>query len=112
MNAELPATPTGIQNAPDDFRRLFFVHVGAVVLTAALVVPLLLEITSIPSWLSVAYCVVIAAVAIAFNVAAMRIVGHRRGMRLCLALTLGLSLAQVIFILPVIVCIYAPTFRA
>ncbi len=107
MNAEPPTTRIGIQNVPYAFRRLFFIHVGTVVFTAALVAPLLLGIASIPSWLSVAYCVVIAASALAFLAAAARIVAQHGGTRLCLALTLGLSGAQAIFVIPVLICIFA-----
>ena len=62
MNAESPTVVAGTQNALNNYRRLFFAHVGAVVLTGALVVPLLLGVTAIPSWVSVSYCVIIATV--------------------------------------------------
>ncbi|MGV3484240.1 MAG: hypothetical protein ACO1RT_07470 [Planctomycetaceae bacterium] len=109
-------SPTVDQNVPIDYRRLFFAHVGAVVLTAALVVPLLLGIASIPSWLSASYCVAIATVAITFVAAAVKSMRHNRGLRIstrieCLFLTLGLSMVQGIFVLPVLICIYAPTLR-
>jgi hypothetical protein len=115
MNAD-PTTGSGDRNAHNDFRQLFFAHVGTVVLTAALVLPLLLGVASIPSWLSVAYCIVIAIVAFTFVIAAINSIRDNRGIRVahrieCLALTLALSMLQVIFVLPVIICIFAPTFR-
>ena len=117
MNADSPTVGTGNQNALSYYRRLFFVHVGTVVITAALVVPLLLGVASIPSWLSVAYCVAIAIVALTFVVAAIYNMRDNRGIRVanrieCLVLTLALSMVQVIFVLPVLICIFAPTFRS
>lgn len=98
-------------------RRLFHAHVGAVVLSAAVVVPLLLGVVSIPSWVSVAYCAVIAAVAIAFVVAAFSNARATNGRSVnerieCLVVSLALAVLQMVFILPVLICIFAPTFRA
>ena len=112
MNAEAPTTVNALMNN----RRMFRVHVGAVVLTAALVVPLLLGITSIPSWVSVAYCVVIATVAITFVASAVKNARDHREVNASnriefLVVTLALSTLQVIFILPVLICVYAPTLR-
>lgn len=116
MNTESPTIVAGDQNELNGYRRLFFAHVGTIVLTAALVVPLLLGVTSIPSWLSVGYCVVIATVAIAFVAAAIKNMRDNRGMHVAnriqgLVLTLALSMVQAIFVLPVLICIFAPTFR-
>jgi predicted ABC-type exoprotein transport system permease subunit len=114
MNIDLPTV--GDQDGLNDYRRSFFVHVGTVVLTAALVVPLLVGIASIPSWLSVAYCIVIAIVAFTFVLAAINNIRNNRVIRVahrieCLVLTLALSIVQVVFVLPVLICIFAPTFR-
>ena len=117
MNTDSPTVVTGDQDALNDYRRLFFVHVGTVVLTAALVLPLLLGVASIPSWLSVAYCVAIATVAITFVAAAVKNMRDNRGMRVanrieCRVLALALAMVQVIFVLPGLICIFAPTFRS
>lgn len=117
MNADSFAAVDRDQNTSTDFRRLFFAHVFTVVLTAALVAPLLLGVTSIPSWFSVGYCTAIAMVAFAFVVVAIHSVRNLRGIGVAnriqrIMLTLGLSMLQVIFILPVLICIFAPTFRA
>ena len=112
MQTEFP-----IANTLNNDRRLFHAHVGAVVLTAAVVVPLLLGVVSIPSWVSVAYCFVIATVAIAFVAAAVnnaRAISGRSAFERVEYLTVSLALAmlQVIFVLPVLICIFAPTFRS
>ena len=112
MNAEMPTSPAEMQNVPVQFRRLFFSHVVTLVLTAALVAPLMLGFASIPTWLSVAYCAVIAVVAFAFIAATLTDIRRNYGSHMCLALTLGLSVAQLIFVLPIIICVFAPTFRA
>ncbi|MEM8672080.1 MAG: hypothetical protein AAGG48_31480 [Planctomycetota bacterium] len=111
MDVETPATPASMQNVPVEFRRLFFTHVGTLVLTAALVAPLILGIASIPAWVSVAYCVVIGVAAFAYIAASIKVIRGNHGSHLCLVLTLGLSVAQLIFTLPVIICFFAPTFR-
>ncbi len=116
MNTESPTVVIGDQDALNDYRRLFFAHVGAVVLTAAFVVPLLLRIASMPAWLSVTYCVVIATVAITFVAAVVKSMRCNQGMRVsnriqCMVLTLSLSTLQAIFVLPVLICVYAPTLR-
>ncbi len=116
MNAESPGDVNAVDNSLDNNQRLFRVHVGAVVLTAALVVPLLLGITSIPSWVSVTYCVVIAAIAIAFVAVDVRSMLDDRRMRVSnrfefLVVTFALSVLQAIFILPVLICVYAPNLR-
>ena len=116
MNAELPDDVHVVGNSLDNNHRLFRIHVGAVVLTAALVVPLLLGIASIPSWVSITYCVVIAAIAIAFVAVAVRNMRDDRRMRFSnrfefLVVTFALSVLQAIFILPVVICVYAPTLR-
>ncbi len=112
MNAEIPTTPFTMQNVPADFRRLFFAHVGALVLTAALVVPLMLGFASIPAWVSVAYCVVIAIVALAFVAASITVMSRNRGSQMYITMTLALSVTQLIFVLPILICVFAPTFRA
>ena len=112
MKTELP-----IANTLNVDRRLFHAHVSAVVLTAAVVAALLLGVASIPSWVSVAYCFVIAAVAIAFVAAAVNNARATSGRSVFerveyLIVSLALATLQVIFVLPVLICIFAPTFRA
>ena len=85
-------------------------------MTAAVVVSLLFGISSIPSWISLAICFVIATVAIAFVIASVKNVRDDSGCGIServeyLVVTLGLSLAQAIFILPVLVCVFMPTLR-
>jgi len=116
MIAESPTVVSGDQSVPNDYRRLFFAQVGAVVVTAVLVAPLLLGVSCIPSWLSAVYCFFIATVAIAFIPTALNSVRRDRGISApnrieCMALTVGLSIVQIIFILPVLICIYMPTLR-
>ena len=116
MNTESPAAVLAAKDSLDNCRRLFHAHVGAVVFTAALVIPLLLGVTSIPSWVSVAYCVVIAVIAIAFVAAAAKNMRSNCGVRVsnrfeCLIVTVALSMLQAIFIVPVLICVYAPTLR-
>ena len=117
MNTDLSAVVSEDRNAQNDYRRLFFAHVGTVILTAALVLPLLLGVTSIPSWFAIAYCIVIAIVAFTFVVAAVANVRDNRGIRVAdrveqLVLTLARSMLQIVFVLPVLICIFAPTFRS
>ena len=112
MNAEAPATVNALMNN----RRMFRAHVGAVVLTAALVGPLLLGITSIPAWVSATYCLVIVMIAFTFVVSAVKNTRANRDLNLSnriefLVVTLALSMLQAIFILPVLICVYAPTLR-
>jgi putative flippase GtrA len=119
MNSEAPLPNTILANGGrphDEVRRLFYTHVGAVALTAIVVIPLLLGITTIPPWISAIYCCSIAAVAFAFAVYAIVVVRsdkeHRFSQRLeCLSVFLGLSLAQAVFVLPVLVCLYMPDLR-
>jgi len=100
----------------NDLHRLFYAHVGAVVLTAVVVVPLLLGITSIPAWVSAVYCVSIATVAFSFAIYAIAVVRNDKERSAtqrieCLLVFLGLSLAQAVFVFPVLVCIYMPDLR-
>lgn len=116
MNPELTGlTPTAINcgGASMGLRRLFYAHVGALGFTGIVVVPLLLGVTSIPSWVSVAYCSVITAVAIVFVIAAVHLVRNSQGQSVLdrieyLSVAVGLSMAQVLFVLPVLLCLYTP----
>lgn len=115
MKAESPTAVDPNRNALDN-DRLLHAHVGAVVLTAALVVPLLLGIATIPTWVSVAYCIIIATVAIGFVTASVNKMRGDSGMIASkqiehLVVSFSLSMLQVIFILPVLICVYAPTLR-
>ena len=112
MNADSAITDAALIN----YRRMFHVHVGAVVLTAAVVMSLLVSISSIPAWVLIAHCIVIAAAAIAFVAAAIRrlrtnLDSHSANRIEFLIVTLALSMLQAIFILPVLICVYAPTLR-
>ena len=116
MNTKSHPTTNLTLSAPNAAVWLFRAHVAALVFTAAVVVPLLLGATSIPAWVSTTYCIIIAVVAVGFIVAATQHVRIDRGRNLSercnsLALALGISMAQFIFILPVLICVYAPTFR-
>jgi len=116
MKADLSTLLSEDQNTLNDYRRLFFTHVGTVVLTAAIVVPLLLGVASIPSWVSIAYCVAIVTVALTFIVAAINNMRNNHQIHFAnrierFVLTFALSMVQVIFVLPVLICIFAPTFR-
>ncbi len=117
MHSEALTTADGVREAPREFRRLFFIHVGTVVLTASIVAPMLIGFASIPPWLSVTYCVVIIATAMMFFAAATRVMQANRHMPFvdriqCLTLTFCLSVLQVVFALPLLICVFAPEFRA
>jgi F0F1-type ATP synthase membrane subunit c/vacuolar-type H+-ATPase subunit K len=116
MNVESPAMTDPISSTPNAARRLFRSHVVALAITAALVVPLLLGTTSIPAWIAMTFCIIIAGVAIGFIVAAKEHARSKSGHNLFeryepLILALALSMAQFIFTLPVLICVYAPTLR-
>ncbi|MDA0660047.1 MAG: hypothetical protein O2931_02565 [Planctomycetota bacterium] len=115
MNTESPSTTTTTSSTPNAGLRLFRAHVAALVFTAAVVVPLLLGTTTIPAWVSITYCIIIAAVAVGFLVAATLHVRSNRSHKVfgcnSLILALGLSMTQFIFISPVVICVYAPTLR-
>jgi hypothetical protein len=110
-------TDLSTANTLNNDRRLFHAHVVAVVLTAAVVAPLLLGVASIPLWVSVACCSIITSVALAFVAAAVnraRAISGRsvyEGVEY-LVVPLALAMLQMIFVLPVLICIFAPTFRA
>ncbi len=115
MNTE---TTFGLEDQIESriYRQLFFSHVGVVILSAAIVSILLLGITSIPSWISVASSLAIAAIAITFVVAAALTLWRKNQLSIqnrvqCLVLTLSLSMLQMIFLSPVFICIFAPTLR-
>jgi hypothetical protein len=116
MNTDYPPTTNLTLSAPNAAVWLFRAHVAALVFTAAVVVPLLLGTTSIPAWISTTYCIIIAVLAVGFIVAAaqhVRIDDGRNLFERCnsLVLALGLSMAQLVFIVPVLICVYAPTLR-
>lgn len=95
---------------------LFYAHVGALVLTAVVVVPLLLGVASIPPQVSAAYCFFIAALAAGFVVYATLAIRHDRELSVSqrieyLLVFLGLSSAQAVFILPVLLCVHVPGLR-
>lgn len=117
-----PASPGPIFDASSDgnvraeFRRLFYTHVAALVITAIVVVPLLLGVASIPPWVSIAYCLAIAATAVAFMITAVHHLRRNMGGRFSehaghLAVIVGLALAQAVFVIPVLICVYAPGLR-
>lgn len=112
-----PSSAVGIRGHEfADFRRLFHVHVAALVITASVVVPLLLGVASIPFWVSLAYCSVIAVVALAFVVVAIYLIRSSTEPSIAqrierLSVVVGLSVAQLVFVLPVLICICSPNFR-
>ena len=117
MHTEALNAADGVRQTPKEFRRLFFIHVGTVVLTASIIAPLLIGFASIPPWMSVTYCVASIATAMLFFAAAIRVMQANRHMPFvdriqCLTLTICLSGLQVVFALPTLICVFAPEFRA
>lgn len=116
MTVESTSATDPIANTPNNGRGLLRAHVAALVVTAAVVVPLLLGTASIPAWVSTMSCIIIASVAIGFVVAAREQARHRTDhnpfqRNESLIVAIGLSIAQLIFIVPVLICVYAPTLR-
>jgi uncharacterized membrane protein YidH (DUF202 family) len=112
----VPNTATNTATLTNGFRRLFYAHVLTLIFTAIVVAPLLLGIASIPTWLPLACCAVITVSAFVFVYGAVHrmrntteITASQRLGRL--SLVCGLAVAQFIFVLPVFLCIYAPSIR-
>ncbi len=112
----VPNTATNSATLPNGFRHLFYAHVLTLVVTALVVIPLLLGIASIPTWVALAYCAAITVTAIVFVVGAVlriRITTEATPLQRVerLSVICGLALAQCIFVLPVLICVYAPSLR-
>jgi hypothetical protein len=95
----------GTASVDVQLRRWFRGHVMAVALTGTLVFVLLVGFGKVPPTLSVCFCAVVACSAVAF--ACKSIIENRRRWDY-MAVSFGLSITQLVFILPVIACVFAP----
>ena len=112
----VPNRACSINTSPDDFRYLFHAHVLTLIVTALVVIPLLLGIASIPTWVALTYCAVIIVTAIGFVFGASLRIRCTTEASLSqrierLSVVCGLALAQFTFVLPVLICVYAPSLR-
>ena len=100
-NATSPNTASGDAL----IHRIFRGHILAVILTGVLVLAVLVGFTKVPQALAVSLCTVAACSLFAFPYMTI----SRKPQRMeYIAVSVGLSLTQLIFILPVLACIFAP----